>query len=109
MVSKPRGMATVTSAPRNEKSQLADVVRQLGGPSAIARVFRVNPEAICNWTARDEVPPSRQLDFWRLCSARGIPWHPPGYENLRLVEAGANATPPNDGAAMFSQAEAAAA
>ena len=80
-------MATDRTASRNEMSDLAAIIRQLGGPTVVGRHFGITCEAICMWTQAGKVPAAQWTTFWRLCTTRGIAWTPPGCEHLRLVEA----------------------
>lgn len=61
------------------------VVKALGGPSVVGRALGVTGAAVGNWLIAGEVAASQRLEFWRLCVSRGIAWHPPGFENVRLV------------------------
>jgi len=83
-------MASLPSA-----SDLRAVVKALGGPGVVARALGTSGPNVGNWQIAGEVAASWRLEFWRLCAARGIAWHPPGFETVRLVVTEA-ATVPRD-------------
>lgn len=55
---------------------VSDVIEQLGGTSRAAELFDVTPQAVSNWRAEGKFPPSRHLEVYEICQARGISYHP---------------------------------
>ena len=70
-----------------------DLIRDLGGPKAVAEALGVSAQAVCNWYAVG-IPARHELALWRIAKARGLAWQPPGTEGLRLAEEGP--VPSND-------------
>lgn len=62
------------------------LVAGLGGPVAVGRRFGISAQAVC-WWYDHRIPPRYHLDLWRMATARGLHWHPPGAEGLVLVQA----------------------
>jgi hypothetical protein len=70
-----------------------DLVRQLGGPTKVARQLGgLSCEAVCMWFRSGRIPQKHHLPLWRLAQAKGIAWCPPGFEGLALAPA--EAEPP---------------
>lgn len=55
---------------------VSDVIDELGGNKAAAELFGVTMPAVCNWKAEGKFPPSRHLEIYEICQARGIKYHP---------------------------------
>jgi hypothetical protein len=63
-----------------------DLVRDLGGPSAIAQQLGVSAQAVTNWY-RDGIPRRHHLPLWQMAQAKGLTWRPPGMEGVTLAPA----------------------
>lgn len=72
-------------------TKLADVIEGLGGATEVGRRCGVTASAVSNWVARDAVSAMHALAIWRMATAAGLDWTPPGAEGLRLVEVAATA------------------
>lgn len=70
-----------------------ELVRQLGGATAIAHQLGVSAQAVTNWY-RDGIPRRHHLALWQLAQAKGLAWRPPGTEGLTLAPAPAPAEDP---------------
>lgn len=62
------------------------LVAGLGGPAAVGKRFGISPQAVCGWYDKG-VPARYFIPLWRMASAAGLPWRPPGAEGLLLVTA----------------------
>ncbi|WP_156910073.1 carph-isopro domain-containing protein [Rubritepida flocculans] len=65
---------------------VADMLRQLGGPTRVARACGVTISAVGSWQVRNEIPARHWLTLWRMARAAGLAWRPPGAEGLELIE-----------------------
>jgi hypothetical protein len=75
------------SASSDSDRTVRDLIRQLGGPAAVARVFGVTTEAVCNWQMRGAVPKAHHLRLWQMAQAAGLDWRPPGTDGITLAPA----------------------
>jgi hypothetical protein len=68
--------------------EIRDLIRLLGGPSELAARLGdgVTGKAVSMWGSRGEIPGDYLLPVWRMASAAGLDWTPPGAEGLTLVE-----------------------
>lgn len=66
---------------------VSELLVELGGPARLGRALGVTTAAVSNWSAAQRVPPTHALAIWRMATAAGLAWTPPGAEGLRLVEA----------------------
>ena len=64
-----------------------DLILNLGGPAVVSRFIGVSMQAVCNWVRRNEIPPGRQLEIWRMAAERGIDWRPAGVPVGQAAEA----------------------
>ncbi|WP_206934175.1 hypothetical protein [Roseococcus thiosulfatophilus] len=62
------------------------LVGGLGGPVALGNRFGISAQAVCGWYEKG-IPARYHLTLWRMATARGLHWHPPGAEGLVLVQA----------------------
>lgn len=63
------------------------LIAKLGGPTKLAEELRLTPPAVANWATKDKIPSGRALDVWKLATAAGVDWSPPGMADVRLVPA----------------------
>lgn len=63
---------------------VAQLVAGLGGPSKVAEAFGVTGSAVSNWNIRG-VPGEHAVKLWKMATAAGLDWAPPGAEDLALV------------------------
>lgn len=64
-----------------------EIVRALGGPSAVAAELHLGVSAVSNWSKREAIPREHHLRLWRLAQERGIDWTPPDATGLNLIVA----------------------
>ena len=64
---------------------VGDLISKLGGPAKVGRACGVSTAAVSNWSAGDRVPAEHRLTMWRMATAAGLDWVPPGAEGARLV------------------------
>lgn len=51
---------------------VSDIIDQLGGTGAVARIFGVGAPAVSNWRAAGRFPARQHYRLFRLCRERGI-------------------------------------
>jgi hypothetical protein len=87
-------MVANPSASRNDPVALecvAELVRALGGPAAVARALGLSTAGVCMWYQPSRlsrcpgIPPAYHARLWRLARAKGVAWTPPGFEGFSLV------------------------
>lgn len=60
----------------------ADLIRALGGPTAIARRIGCTTSAVAQW-GRAGIPRDRHLAVWQMALEAGVDWEPPGADEIR--------------------------
>ena len=61
------------------------LIRDLGGPKAVANACGVTISAVGCWQVTGSIPARHWLRLWRMAKERGLDWRPPGAEGLDLV------------------------
>ena len=64
-----------------------ELIRRLGGPTAVAADLGLRTQAVGNWVMRGSVPREHHLAVWSLALRQGVDWRPPlaEAEDLLLV------------------------
>jgi len=57
-----------------------ELVRALGGNSAVAEALGLSAQAVTNMQARDVVPARHHIRLWNIAREKGVAWAPPGAE-----------------------------
>ena len=65
---------------------IRDLVHALGGASVVGAACGISASAVTNWYARDAVATEHHIKVWRMASAAGLDWTPPGAEGLALAK-----------------------
>jgi hypothetical protein len=65
--------------------KVSQLIIALGGPAKVSRELGLTTAAVSNWSAAERVPPMHELPLWRMATAAGLDWTPPGAEGLALV------------------------
>jgi hypothetical protein len=66
--------------------EVSSLIAALGGPTRVAKTLGITTQAVSNWSATRRVPREHHVAVWRMASAAGLDWTPPGAEGLTLVE-----------------------
>lgn len=57
---------------------VAELIRALGGPTAVGRRRGVRSQAVSMWIARRVIPAEHHMDLWAMAREKGVDWRPPG-------------------------------
>ena len=58
---------------------IREIIKQLGGPTAISRVLGIGVGAVSHWWRRGRIPPEHFLALGNRAKALGIAWRPEGW------------------------------
>lgn len=64
-----------------------EILKALGGPSAVAKALGLSLPAVSNWTMRNAIASEHHIAIWRLAMTKNVDWAPPGAEGLVLAPA----------------------
>jgi len=64
-----------------------EILKSLGGASAVAKALGLSLQAVSNWSMRDAIASEHRVAIWRLAMAKNVEWAPPGAEGLVLASA----------------------
>lgn len=69
-----------------------ELLKRLGGASAVAGRCGVSPSAVSNWGSRGEIAAEHWITIWRMAQEADLDWTPPGAEGLTLAPRAPEAT-----------------
>ncbi len=55
---------------------IPEIIDVLGGPAEVSRWAGMRPSAVCNWGARNELPPAWHIKIWIEVLSRGYDLDP---------------------------------
>ena len=62
-----------------------EIIRELGGATAVAGLLGLKVSAITMWGTRGRIPAEHWFAVWRLALERGLSWTPPGAEPVVVL------------------------